>query len=249
MSVWLAFGIVFVIVLAGATLQRVSGMGMGLLAAPVLSLLLGPVVGVMVVNVIAAVNALVISFSARPNIDWKRFLLIGPVMVIGAIPAVYLVGHMPVAWLQILVGSVLTIALLTVTFAKTHVPVAHGPAPAVAAGIVGGFMNTIAGVAGPAITVYAQAARWEQRSFAATLQPLFVVSGVVSFVGKHLTGAADISTVPLGVWPAALMAMATGVLSGAYFSRRVSRDTARKVAIALATLGALTALARGLLSL
>ena len=249
MGVWIVVSIVFLVVAAGATLQRISGMGMGLLAAPVLSLLLGPVAGVMVVNVFAAINALVNSVSARSSIDWKRFFTIGPVMVIGAIPAVYLVGHMPVAWLQIVVGSVLAIALLTVTFAKNRVPVAHGPAPAVASGIVGGFMNTIAGVAGPAITVYAQAARWEQRSFAATLQPLFVVSGLVSFVGKYFTGAADVSDVPFAIWPIGLVAMVIGVLSGALLSRKVPREAARTMAITIATLGALTALARGLLSL
>ncbi|AEX48646.1 putative secreted protein [Corynebacterium diphtheriae BH8] len=30
------------------------------------------------------------------------------------------------------------------------------------AGIAGGFMNTLAGVAGPAITVYVQALKWDQ---------------------------------------------------------------------------------------
>lgn len=249
MSVWILVAIVFLTAFAGACLQRISGMGMGLLAAPVFALVLGPIVGVMVVNVLAAINALINSVSARSFIDWRRFWLIGPVMILGAIPAVYLVEHMSVAWLQILVGSMLVIALTVVTFGQSRVPVANGATPAVTSGIVGGFMNTIAGVAGPAITVYAQAARWEQRSFAATLQPLFVVSGVVSFAGKFLADAADMASVPTLIWPVGLMAMTLGIISGKHLSARVSRNAARKVAITVATLGALTAVVRGVMSL
>ncbi|WP_295645802.1 sulfite exporter TauE/SafE family protein [uncultured Corynebacterium sp.] len=249
MSVWFVVGIVFAVVVAGATLQRISGMGMGLLAAPVLALVMGPIVGIMVVNILAAINALVNSFSAHPHVDWRRFWLIGPVMVLGALPAVYLVENMPVAWLQIFVGTLLVIALTVVTFGQSRVPVAHGRAPAITSGIVGGFMNTIAGVAGPALTVYAQAARWEQRSFAATLQPLFVVSGVVSFAAKYFTDAANISNVPLVIWPAGLVAMGVGIFTGKYLARKVSRNSARTLAITVATLGALTAVVRGVLSL
>ncbi|AEI09083.1 putative membrane protein [Corynebacterium resistens DSM 45100] len=249
MSVWILVGIVFLAAFAGACLQRISGMGMGLLAAPVFALVLGPIVGVMVVNVLAAINALINSVSARSFIDWRRFWLIGPVMILGAIPAVYLVEHMSVAWLQILVGSMLVIALTVVTFGQSQVPVANGATPAVTSGIVGGFMNTIAGVAGPAITVYAQAARWEQRSFAATLQPLFVVSGVVSFAAKFCADAADMASVPTLIWPAGLVAMVLGIFSGKHLSAKVSRNTARNVAITVATLGALSAVVRGVLSL
>ena len=109
-------------------------------------------------------------------------------------------------------------------------------------------MNTIAGVAGPAITVYAQAARWEQRSFAATLQPLFVVSGVVSFAAKFCADAADMASVPTLIWrrPGG---NGPGIFSGKHLSAKVSRNTARNVAITVATLGALSAVVRGVLSL
>ena len=48
-------------------------------------------------------------------------------MILGAIPAVYLVEHMSVEWLQILVGSMLVIALTVVTFGQSRVPVANEP--------------------------------------------------------------------------------------------------------------------------
>ena len=49
--------LVFVTILIGSCMQRVSGMGVGLLGAPVLSIVMGPVDGVMVINALAAVNA------------------------------------------------------------------------------------------------------------------------------------------------------------------------------------------------
>jgi uncharacterized membrane protein YfcA len=119
----------------------------------------------------------------------------------------------------------------------------------VVSGVVGGFSNTVAGVAGPVITVYAQASRWDQRTFSATLQPLFIVSGLVSFSIKYLTSAGDISAQPWGIWPAAVVAMVIGIAAGMVISRRIEREKARRLAVVMAALGGVTVLVRGILSL
>lgn len=52
-------------------------MGLGLVASSVLSIVLGPVSGVVVVNLLAAVNAAFITITVWSRIDWRKFALIG----------------------------------------------------------------------------------------------------------------------------------------------------------------------------
>ncbi|SDL69255.1 hypothetical protein SAMN04488535_0437 [Corynebacterium mycetoides] len=239
----------FAAVLVGSCLQRISGMGVGLIAAPILSLLIGPVEGVLVVNVLATVNAFLTTFTVRENVDWKKFAAIAPYLVVGAVPGALVIRAVSTDVLLVIVGVLLLIALSVVTVGKRYVPVIRGRLPAAISGAVGGFMNTLAGVAGPAITVYAQAARWEQRTYSATLQPVFMVSGAVSFAVKEFTGAANLATVDPALWVAGGVAMAGGLFLGTRIAPRVPSATARTIALGLATLGGVTALVRGVIGL
>lgn len=241
--------LVFITILVGACMQRVSGMGVGLIGGPVLSIAIGPVDGIMVINALAAINAVMTTVTVRRDVDWKKFALIGSVMAVGAVPGAWLISAITPAVLQIVVGALILIALAVTTFGTRFVPQASGRLPAVVAGVTGGFTNTLAGVAGPVITVYAQASRWEQRTFAATLQPLFVVSGVVSFGIKYVTGAAEITATDWGIWPAAILAMVIGIALGMVLAGVIRRDTARVIAVTIAFLGGVTVLARGVLDM
>lgn len=236
-------------ILAGAFLQRVSGMGLGLVTAPVLMLIYGPVEGILIVNVLATVNAFASTFTVRSDIDWKHVAIIGPALLLGIIPGALVVRELPSDPLLILVGTMLLIALSAVTAGKRHIPDASGTRPAALAGAIGGFMNTLAGAAGPAITVYAQAARWDQRMYAATLQPIFFIAGLGSFLAKMLMGAADLSTTEPLVWPVGLVALAIGLLLGVKTAPRVPKPTGRAIALTLAILGGAIAVIRGVLGL
>lgn len=235
--------------LVGTFLQRVSGMGLGLVAGPILSIIMGPVEGILVLNILAFINAIMSTWSVREWVDWKKFWQIAPLLIVGAIPAALLIREVSGPWLQVLVGSFLIIALAMVTVFKNKFPPAKGALPRVTAGIAGGFMNTLAGVAGPAITVYAQASRWEQRSFAATLQPIFIVSGGVSFLIKIITGAGTVAHVSPWLWVCAVAAMIFGIWFGKRVSDKVPRDKARALALTIAILGGVSLLVRGLLAL
>ena len=237
--------VLLVTVVFGCAMQRLSGMGLGLVAGPVVSLLLGPVEGILVVNVLAVVNAALITATTWRNIDLRKFLTVGSTMVLGAVPGALVIRAISTDLLQVLVGGTLLVALAVVTFGLRWVPTPHGRFPALVAGAVGGFMNTLAGIAGPAITVYAQAARWDHRIYAATLQPLFVVGGALSVIIKLVTGAGSLGVVNPWIWPVGLIGMVVGIAYGARLSQVVPKDKARALALALAALGGLVVLVRG----
>ena len=241
--------VIFLVVVVGSTLQRVSGMGLGLIGGPILMLIMGPVEGTLVINVLACINAVLTTYSVRENVSWKKFGLIAPVMVIGSLAAALLIRRMDTAGLMVVVGLALLAALTVVTFGKKFVPAMEGKGPAISAGILGGFTNTLAGVAGPVITVYAQAAKWPQQVYAATLQPIFVVGGFFSVMTKTLTGAAHFDGLPWVMWPAGVMGMFVGIWAGTRIAQRVPREKARVLSLSVAGLGAASALVRGLVSL
>jgi len=245
--VLVAFG-VGAAVAVGACLQRISGMGVGLIAAPVLSLLLGPVDGILLVNLLAVINAATNTWGMRADVDWKKFAPIALALVIGVVPGTWVVANAPTNVLLVLVGALLLLALSVVTLGKRYVPRVEGAVPAALSGVIGGFMNTLAGVAGPAITVYAEAARWPQRVYAATLQPIFLVAGTLSFTVKVAAGAADVRGIEPALWVATLAALAVGIGAGKRLAPRVPSTTAHKIALGLAFAGGATALVRGLLA-
>lgn len=235
-----------VAVAVGAAMQRISGMGVGLIAAPVLSLLLGPVDGVLLVNLLAVINAATNTWGMRADVDWQKFAPIALAMVLGVVPGAWVVASAPTDVLLILVGALLLLALSIVTLGKRYVPRVEGVLPAAVSGAVGGFMNTLAGVAGPAITVYAEAARWPQKVYAATLQPIFLIGGSLSFTVKVLSGAADITAIEPALWAATLTALVAGIAAGTKLAPRVPSTIAHRIALGLAFLGGATALVRGL---
>lgn len=241
--------VIFLVVVVGSTLQRVSGMGLGLIGGPTLMLIMGPVEGILVINVLACINAILTTYSVRENVSWKKFGLIAPVMVIGSLAAALLIRRMDTAGLMVVVGAALLAALGVVTFGKKFVSPMEGKGPAISAGILGGFTNTLAGVAGPVITVYAQAAKWPQNVYAATLQPIFVVGGFFSVMTKTLTGAAHFDGLPWVMWPAGVLGMFVGIWAGTRIARRVPREKARVLSLSVAGLGAASALIRGILTL
>lgn len=232
-------------VILGAVLQRVSGMGVGLVVSPTLTLILGPVAGVLLTNLATIVSGALIALTLRRDIDWRRYRHLAPLIVVGSIPGALLVGAADRAWLEVIIGVALIGTLLTT--ALVRIPPVSGPVPAAVAGTAGGFLNTAVGVAAPAMLVYAQATNWQQRSFAATLQPIFCTMGVVSVVTKVGLGAAPVSGLPpLWVIGVIVAMVPIGICLGGLVARRVAPAVGRRVAVVVVTAGAVGLLVRGI---
>ncbi|MGJ9373759.1 TSUP family transporter [Nesterenkonia sp. CF4.4] len=237
-------------VFIGTILQRVSGTGVGLVVAPVLSILLGPAFGVLVTNMTTFVSGGLIMIAVWAHINWRRFWLIMPASVLGAIPGAWVVGQLSAGWLSIIVGGIVVFALL-VTFALPTLPHLPGRGAGLFAGLLGGFFNTTSGVAGPVLVIYSRISRWDHRSFAATLQPIFMTMGAVSVITKLLMGSVEVNEhagPPLGwLFPVIVVTVIVGILLGTQLAKRVSIPTARTVAMTLAGLGGAGAIIRGTL--
>ena len=104
--------------------------------------------------------------------------------------------------------------------------------------------------AAPVLVIHSRLTRWEHRSFAATLQPIFMTMGAISVIAKTTLGSTGSTELPpWWLMPLVVVLVLIGVRSGEGLTLRVTTAQAKRLAMALAALGGASALVRGLLTL
>ncbi len=227
------------VALAAAT-QRVTGVGFALVSAPLLVLGAGPFTGVLLANVLSLATNLVVLAQTWRQVEPRRVVLL-------AVPAVccvpvgqWLAHQLPAPALMVGIGLTVLAGLAALRFLPRGAALQGAPG-AVAAGALSGLMNVTAGVGGPAITLYAAASRWEHARFVGSIQLYFALLNAASVTAKGLP--------PVTGGQAALLAaaLAVGLLGGTVLARRMPVARARQATVALAAIGAMATVIKGLL--
>jgi uncharacterized membrane protein YfcA len=224
--------------LVGAALQRSTGMGFALVTSPFMMLALGPVDGIVVTNVGSVVTAATSAYQLRSDFDAPRARWLIPAGLLGCVPGAAVVRLLPPQWVAVVVSSIVLIALL-VTLATPTGRVRDRTAVRIGTGLVSGFMNTAAGVGGPAIAVYTRSVGWARAPFAATATVIFAVQGVTAILLKQRWPA-------LGQpgWAVLAAAVAVGLLVGGALHGRIDDRLAMRAVMALALAGTIVAFVR-----
>jgi uncharacterized membrane protein YfcA len=237
--------IIAIAIVIGSVLQRSAGLGFALIVAPTAVVLIGPVGGVMLVNLLAVVSSSLVIPAVWPRIDWRRYAGLAAAAVPGVALGAWLTTVLARGWLEITIGSMLLGGLiLTVAMPRSR-RAGERPLLRYIAGGAAGVMSATAGAGGPAIVAYATVAKWPFRTLAATIQPYFITVALFALAAK-LVGLPD-------QWPAlspmSWLLLAASLIVGAglahLVARRIPERVARVVAFVLACLGACTAIARG----
>lgn len=231
------------VILIGAATMRATGMGFALVVAPFLVLVLGPFEGILVTNVCGTVSAALNLSQVHRDIDWRRARWVIPAGVIGVIPGAYAVRTLPTAILAIGVSIIVLIGLAFTVIGR-RIALPNSPVVAGAGGLASGFMNVTAGVGGPGLVVYALATRWEHTKFAATAQVHFAILGIASLAMK---GA--VPQMSLAGWVVTASALILGLFGGNLLARRIKAQSAMRLVIVIAGVGAILALLQGIRSL
>ncbi|OLZ64391.1 hypothetical protein AV521_35605 [Streptomyces sp. IMTB 2501] len=227
------------IVLLGASVQWLTGMGFALVAVPALVLLLGPADGVVLAN--CAAGAISVVGLAG---GWRRVrpAAMVPLCLAAActVPAgAWMTRQLPRPVLLLVMGALVTVAVLLV-LRGARVPALRGGAGAVTAGALGGFMNAAAGVGGPPVSLYALNAGWTVREFVPNAQFYGVAVNAFSLAANgtpRLTGPQ---------WAVTGAAMTIGALTGHTIAARIPERRARHLVLTLALAGGATAMTKGL---
>lgn len=232
-------------ILVAAMCQRATGMGFAMVLAPFAVLILGPISGVVVVNVLGIASALLVLARVHRDVEWRAVLVLCPPAVVGIVAAVLLSNGMETGTAQVVAGSVMLAALLASVLVR-GAGTARRSLPAVAlAGMTSGATTAIAGMGGSAMVVLALVTRWEPRVFAATMQPFFAFLGVVTIVVRHVTDPR--AWTELGAWAWFSMALAMVVGTAVAERLRWSQATIQRAVVVVAAAGAVIAVLDGAL--
>lgn len=240
----MTLALVLLAVFVGAAAQRITGMGFALVAAPLLILVIGGFAGVLVVNVCAALTSLAVLTRLWREVNWARWRVLVAGALIGILPGAWLVSVAPKEWLDVVVGALVVAGLVSALLVRS--PFTGGAGGILlASGAVSGLMSVTAGVGGPAVSAYAVATGWEQRVFAATMQPYFLTIGLLS-VSAKLVLHPTVSPLSVLAWVGIVATCTAGVAVGGLLQSKISQVRARRLLIGLALIGACSAMGRGL---
>ncbi|MVA76498.1 TSUP family transporter [Auraticoccus sp. F435] len=235
----LVWALTLVSVTAGATLQRVTGVGFALVSGPAMVLLLGPLDGVVLANLMSACVCVLVLSRLWRSVDRRLAgaLLLG---VLPGVPAGALVVRLlDERVLLLVVGGVATLAVCLALSRRPLRVLQHRAGP-VLAGAVSGFSNVTAGVGSPALAVYAASTALIGTTFVATAQLVSLATNVFSLLVKHHLD------LPLPLVLACLGALPVGMLVGSVLYERIPPQHARGLVLGVALVGSLAAVGKGL---
>ncbi|TGD11753.1 TSUP family transporter [Brevibacterium sp. S111] len=237
-------------VFLGALSQRVTGMGFGLVSGPFLVLLLDPFSGIILVNICGIVAAFSVFTRTFAEVDWPSFRHLALGAVIGTIPGALLASVLPTPPLQILIGLLIIVSLISsLTLGRFGRRIPANIGTRMGAGLLSGAMSAAAGAGGPAVSAYAVLTKWEQRSFAATLQPFLVVGTASAVVMKLIVHGGVWPHLEPFTWIALGVVLVAGLVGGDRLARHIDVSIARIGMLVLAFGGGVAALVKGVFAL
>lgn len=224
--------------LVAGVIQRITGIGFVLVITAPVILLYGVVPG----TAVSVLLAVVASGAALPfvwrEVQWRRVaMLLAPAVAIAPLAA-WVVRVAPEALLLLLVAAFALLGLVASRI-RTLSLAFRGRVGTLAAGAGAGFLHVTSGLSGPVLAAHAVGTGWAQRSFAASVQAVFVGLSLVSVLFRGLPPVAA-GDVIVGA-----CATVTGIAVGSALARRVSPLIARRAMLSIAWIGTLIVAVRG----
>lgn len=237
-------------VFLGALSQRITGMGFGLVSGPFLVLLLDPFSGIILVNICGIVASFSVFVRTFAEVEWASFRQLALGAVIGTVPGALLASVLPTPPLQILIGLLIIVSLISsLTLGRLGRRIPANLGTRMGTGVLSGAMSAAAGAGGPAVSAFAVLTNWEQRAFAATLQPFLVVGTTSAVVMKVIVHGGTWPELGVGTWVALGLVLVAGLVGGDRLAKHIEVSAARIGMLVLAFGGGVAALVKGVLAL
>lgn len=230
------------VMIVASIVQRVTGLGFALIATPPMVLIYGPTLGVLTLVVSGLFVCFVMLIVMWRDVDWKRSILLSLAGLAAAPLAAWVSQVASPQVLLIIVGLAALLSLLggrLVAVARVLV----GTRGALIAGAASGFLHTTSGLSGPPLVAYGLNDRWEQRSFVASLQFVFVVYHLMTLAWR---GLPDVDP---GDMLLLVGASAVGLAVGFLLAGAIPVRWARIGMLSIAWAGTVAMLVRGVVSL
>jgi uncharacterized membrane protein YfcA len=170
------------VLVLGATVQALVGLGLGLVAAPVVTIL-DPSLMPELMLVLAALLPLLTLIRSHDEIEWRGLGWVLPARVPGTVVGVWFLAVFTDRYVGV---AVAVMVLLAVALSLRSVEVPVRPGTLAAAGVLSGAAGTATSIGGPPVALlYQHSSAAQIRS---TLAVLFTVGAAMSLVGIWLGG-------------------------------------------------------------
>ena len=223
------------ILLAAYTFRGIAGFGSGLIAIPLLSLLLPLTFVVPCINVLDVSASLVHGWRHREHTQWRELLPVLPFTAVGVAIALYLMKSLHPAVLVHALG-IFILLFAVYNFIEPQLKQHCSRSWASLAGSIGGLIGTLFGTGGPLYVIYFQLRGLSKSVFRSTIATLFLLDGGLRFSGYVISG---FYSRQMAWWIAvSLPIMALGLYIGGRIHTNISqRQFQRAIAVLLAISG------------
>ena len=229
----LEWGLTAAVVLLGSLLQSATGMGLGLLVAPVLLLVMDSVAAVTVAVVLNLLVSAVLLPAERRDVAVPSLLPLLAGCLLGIPAGLWVLDGVDLDTLKLLAGigvSAAAAQLLSRSRRAARGPVGGGPrlaarATIASAGVLSGIMTACLAMPGPALMWGMGSLGLDPRVIRANLRALFTAAYGVTLASHLLTGirASEFVAVSAALVPALLAGAALGHRAKSRLSDRALR--------------------------
>ena len=224
--------------LAGATVQSLVGLGLGLVAAPVITLV-EPELMPELMLWLACTYPIVTLAAEREDIHWAGLGWSLPTRLVGTALGVAAVASFSTRVLGLAV-AVMVLAAVLVTWLAVRPPITRGSL--MTAGLVSGFSGTATSIGGPPMAILYQ--EQPPRQIRTTLAVYFMVGAALSLGGLAIAGQLELRQVLLAACLAPVLPV--GAVLGRALRRRLAPERVRAVVLLLCATSAVALLVRSL---
>ena len=175
------------VITAAYFVRGLAGFGSGLIAIPLLALMLPLTVAVPVIVLLDYLASSSHGIRHSERIQWRDLLPLLPFSFVGVVVAIYLFSRVDAVLLSKGLGVfVILFAVYTLSgLAPRH---NGGRLWAIPAGGFGGLIGTLFGTGGPFYVIYLKLRGLEKSDFRATFAMIFLLDGAVRLVGYLFSG-------------------------------------------------------------
>jgi len=206
-----------VVVGAAYVVRGIAGFGSGLIATPLLLLLLPLTLAVPLVVILDYAASAVQGIRDRRRIAWREIVHVLPTAVAGVAVAFWLFRLLDPQWLM----KILAVFLIGVAIYQLRADGEGERIPAfwaLPAGAFGGLVGTLFGTGGPFYVAYLHGRQLDKQAFRATFSTIFLLDGANRIASYALSGFLNERFLGILIWLAPMMAL------GIFVGRRLHAD-------------------------
>jgi len=215
----------FIILVIAFVIRGISGFGSGLIAIPLLALMLPISITVPLVTGLDYIASFGHGVKHRKNTQWQSIVILLPFSISGVLIALYLFNTIDGLLLKKALGYFIIIyAFYSLFMSKPH---RHkSKLWAVPGGIFGGLIGTLFGTGGPFYVIYLQLQGLGKSAFRATIATVFFFDGSVRMFAYTVSGFFSIDTLIL--MALSLPVMILGMIIGGHIHTNISHQTIQR---------------------